>query len=110
MAKIEGIYRHFKGKSYEVLGEAYDTATKEYFVFYKQLYSPYRYWVRPKAMFFGDKIIENKKVKRFVKESESKKRIPIEFDVNSIEITHTETGSHYKIKKVKQNIYNIVKQ
>lgn len=110
MGRIEGVYRHFKGKNYEVLGEAYDITTKKSFVFYKQLYLPFQYWIRPKPMFFGNKVVDNKKVKRFVKKSEIQKKGLIKLDTNEIDITHTETGDHYRIKKVRRNVYNIVKQ
>lgn len=49
-----GIYRHFKGRDYEVLGEFTHTETQEVFVAYAALYAPYRRCVRPKAMFIEE--------------------------------------------------------
>ena len=47
-----GIYRHFKGKEYEVLGIAKHSETQENMVVYKALYGEHALWVRPKEMFF----------------------------------------------------------
>lgn len=46
-----GIYRHFKGKDYKVLGTALHSETKEMMVVYLALYEPYDLWVRPLSMF-----------------------------------------------------------
>lgn len=51
MSTIEpGIYRHFKGQQYEVLGMAKHSETEEEFVVYRALYSEGGLWVRPRAM------------------------------------------------------------
>lgn len=54
-----GIYRHYKGKDYLVLGLALDEATKEKLVVYRALYEDQEYgahmmWVRPLAVFIED--------------------------------------------------------
>ncbi|TAE85225.1 MAG: DUF1653 domain-containing protein [Bacteroidetes bacterium] len=64
------IYRHYKGKQYEVIGIAHHSETLEELVVYKALYeSPdYGYgaiWVRPRAMFEEEVIIDGVKQKRF---------------------------------------------
>lgn len=51
-ADIEpGIYEHFKGERYEVVGQGTHTETGEAVVFYRQLYGDYAFWVRPAEMF-----------------------------------------------------------
>lgn len=46
-----GVYRHFKGRYYLVLGEARHSETEEILVVYQPLYGEPRWFVRPKAMF-----------------------------------------------------------
>ena len=45
-----GIYRHFKGNKYEVLGIASHSETMEPMVVYRALYGEQGLWVRPAAM------------------------------------------------------------
>lgn len=61
----KGIYRHFKGNKYEVLGTAKHSETLEEMVIYKALYGNHDIWVRPVSMW--DEVVEldGKKVKRF---------------------------------------------
>ena len=46
-----GIYRHYKGNLYEVIGTARHSETEETLVFYRALYGDYGLWVRPAALF-----------------------------------------------------------
>ncbi|PII85338.1 hypothetical protein BMH32_07445 [Leucobacter sp. OLJS4] len=46
-----GIYQHFKGRRYEVIGTGRHSETEESLVFYRKLYDDYSFWVRPVAMF-----------------------------------------------------------
>ena len=45
-----GLYRHFKGNLYEVIGIATHSETREPMVVYRALYGEYGLWVRPAAM------------------------------------------------------------
>lgn len=48
-----GIYRHYKGGLYEVVGTARHSETEEPLVVYRALYGDYGLWVRPAALFAG---------------------------------------------------------
>lgn len=64
----QGIYEHFKGNLYEVLGVALHTETLEPMVVYKPQYeSPTEYWVRPYSMFFDMVEKDGGRVPRFRK-------------------------------------------
>lgn len=62
-----GIYQHYKGKQYEVVGVARHSETLESMVVYKALYqtSGGNLWVRPLKMFTEKIVIEGKEVARF---------------------------------------------
>ena len=47
------IYRHFKGKMYQVLNIAVNSEDGSRMVVYQQLYSPYQVYVRPYQMFIS---------------------------------------------------------
>ncbi len=53
-----GIYQHYSGKLYQVIGIARHSETLEELVVYQCLYGSYGLWVRPKTMF--EEIIEHK--------------------------------------------------
>lgn len=63
-----GVYRHYKGNQYLVIGLACHSETLEWYVVYEPLYDqksmPER-WVRPYEMFIGEVTIDGQKVKRF---------------------------------------------
>lgn len=51
MSRIEpGVYRHFKGQRYEVIGTALHSEGDGEFVVYRALYGDGGLWVRPLAM------------------------------------------------------------
>lgn len=64
-AIVQGTYRHFKGKIYEVLGLARHSETEEWLVLYKDASG--QSWVRPYTMFFETVEHNGKIVQRFEK-------------------------------------------
>lgn len=60
-----GIYRHFKGKKYEVMFSAKNSETLEDMVVYKALYGDGDIWVRPMTMWNEEIEVSGKKQKRF---------------------------------------------
>ncbi|MDH5465090.1 MAG: DUF1653 domain-containing protein [Thiovulaceae bacterium] len=60
-----GIYEHYKGNKYEVIGLAKHSETEEELVVYRQLYDDHALWVRPLAMFIEEVIVVGKTEKRF---------------------------------------------
>ncbi len=69
MAPELGIYKHYKGQLYEVIGCAHHSETLEELVVYKATYQPEgsNLWVRPLAMFSETVEVDGKEVKRFTK-------------------------------------------
>lgn len=66
-----GIYKHYKGNFYEVIGLAHHSETMEQIVVYKALYETAyganSLWVRPLSMFQEMVQLDGKTVKRFEK-------------------------------------------
>jgi len=60
-----GIYRHYKGNQYEVVGFAKHSETLEDMVVYKALYGERGTWVRPLSMWDNPIEVDGKIVKRF---------------------------------------------
>ena len=63
-----GIYRHYKGQYYEVLGVARHSETEESLVIYRALYGDYGLWARPLAMFCETVTREGESCPRFALE------------------------------------------
>jgi hypothetical protein len=60
-----GVYRHYKGNQYEVIGFAKHSETHEDMVIYKALYGDGGTWVRPLSMWENLIEVDGKTVKRF---------------------------------------------
>ncbi len=61
----QGLYQHYRGDSYHVLGVCRHSETLEEMVIYRQLYGDYGLWVRPKQMFEENIIHEGLEMPRF---------------------------------------------
>ncbi len=60
-----GIYEHYKGNEYQVIGVALHSETEEELVVYKALYGKELTWVRPLKMFLESVEIDGKLRPRF---------------------------------------------
>lgn len=89
----KGIYKHYKGGEYRVIGEAKNSENKEIEVIYQDLKDENKVWVRPKEMFLEDVEIEGEKKPRFefLKEDE-------------------ELGWEYKCKLAVADYQNLIKK
>jgi len=72
---LPGLYRHFKGNNYEVIGTAKHSETMEELVVYKHLDDDGGLWVRPLKMFEETVVIDGKAVSRFEKIDPSPKSL-----------------------------------
>lgn len=60
-----GLYKHYKGNPYNLMGLARHSESLEEMVVYQAMYGDYRLWVRPKELFFGTLMVDGKEVQRF---------------------------------------------
>jgi hypothetical protein len=60
-----GLYRHYKGNLYTVLGIARHSETGEELVVYRPEYGERQLWVRPRAMFLETVVVNGQAVPRF---------------------------------------------
>ena len=60
-----GIYRHYKGNDYEVIGLARHSEDESQLVVYRALYGEQGLWVRPLEMFSETVTVEGKAKLRF---------------------------------------------
>ncbi|ULR89618.1 MULTISPECIES: DUF1653 domain-containing protein [unclassified Comamonas] len=60
-----GLYRHYKGRLYQVWQLAQHSETREWLVVYQALYGDYGWWVRPAAMFSEDVEVNGQRQPRF---------------------------------------------
>lgn len=67
-----GLYRHYKGKDYSVVGFATDSESLETMVLYVPLYGDGGFWVRPLSMFTEQVEIDGKTMPRFSFQESSK--------------------------------------
>jgi hypothetical protein len=62
-----GLYRHYKGNLYEVVGTVRHSETLEPLTLYRALYGEHGLWVRPATMFLEDVEIGGVQQPRFAK-------------------------------------------
>lgn len=67
-APVPGIYRHYKGSLYEVIGTAQHSESEEHVVVYRALYGDYGLWTRPLEMFTETVTIDGHTQPRFALE------------------------------------------
>jgi hypothetical protein len=60
-----GLYEHYKGMHYEVLGTARHSETLEPMTVYRALYGDHGLWVRPSAMFLEAINVDGVRRERF---------------------------------------------
>jgi len=65
MCITPGIYRHYKGQRYQVIGTARHSETGEALVVYIPLYGDGGFWVRPLGMFREAVEVDGRQVPRF---------------------------------------------
>jgi hypothetical protein len=64
-----GLYRHYKGLMYEVMGTARHSETLAPMTLYRALYGERGLWVRPAAMFNEEVVIDGVRQPRFARVS-----------------------------------------
>ena len=65
---VPGLYRHYKGLLYEVVGTARHSESLEPMTLYRALYGEQGLWVRPTAMFNEDVEIDGVRQPRFARQ------------------------------------------
>ena len=60
-----GLYQHYKGNLYQVIGVAQHSENHDIFVMYQALYDDYNIWIRPFDMFTETIVIDGKEQPRF---------------------------------------------
>jgi len=60
-----GIYRHYKGREYQIYELAKHSETEEIFVVYRCLYGDYDLWIRPLGMFLETVEVDGRTQPRF---------------------------------------------
>ena len=71
-----GLYRHYKGGRYEVLGLVRHSETLAVLVLYRALYGERGLWVRPHAMFDELVEVDGQQMARFVRIGSSQEMAP----------------------------------
>jgi hypothetical protein len=99
-----GIYRHYKGNQYEVIGFAKHSETLEDMVIYKALYGERGIWVRPINMWNNLIEVDGKTVKRFEYFGDNGQEL-----LNNLDRIHTtELGTERIRKNIAVNFDDIV--
>ena len=65
-----GLYRHYKGMLYEVLGTVRHSESLEPMPLYRALYGEKGLWVRPAAMFNEEVVIDGVRQPRFARQAD----------------------------------------
>ena len=65
-----GLYRHYKGLMYEVVGTARHSESLEPMTLYRALYGERGLWVRPAGMFNEEVVIDGVRQPRFTRQSD----------------------------------------
>ncbi|MEC5213664.1 hypothetical protein RCH06_002217 [Polaromonas sp. CG_9.5] len=65
-----GLYRHYKGQPYEVIGTVRHSETLEPLTLYRALYGERGLWVRPAAMFNEEVVIDGVRQPRFARQND----------------------------------------
>jgi hypothetical protein len=60
-----GLYKHYKGNTYEVIGVATHSEDETKLVVYRPTYGDKALWVRPYEMFTETVVVEGKTLARF---------------------------------------------
>ncbi|MEW9624085.1 DUF1653 domain-containing protein [Rhodanobacter geophilus] len=76
MPVVPGLYRHYKGQRYRVLGTASHSETLEPLVVYQALYGERGLWVRPAAMFAETVTVDGQTMPRFALEQADSQESP----------------------------------
>ena len=63
-----GVYRHYKGLMYEVVGTVRHSESLEPMTLYRALYGQRGLWVRPAAMFNEEVVIDGVRQPRFARQ------------------------------------------
>lgn len=71
MTVRSGIYRHYKGQSYQVVALARHSETEEELVVYRCLYGDFSWWVRPATMFAEQVEVAGEQLPRFEWQSDA---------------------------------------
>lgn len=71
-----GIYQHYKGNLYRVMGVSRHSETLEEFVVYQALYNDFGLWVRPLSMFVENIVLDGVETPRFTFKQELFTRSP----------------------------------
>ena len=64
----QGVYRHYKGLMYEVVGTVRHSESLEPMTLYRALYGERGLWVRPAAMFNEEVVIDGVRKPRFARQ------------------------------------------
>lgn len=62
-----GLYRHYKGKLYQVLDTVRHSETLEPMTLYRALYGEHGLWVRPASMFGETVVVDGEEQPRFAR-------------------------------------------